>query len=466
MIKKLLFASMLTIFSVVSTMAQYDLFIRDTNNLHFEWAKARLNKNPNWPGTSDTCANAMDTTSCDLNGWPMGGANDTVPANGWIWSGIPSFKGGQATDSVGAVTSGAPYEGNTHMEFNYNFSGWWCSAGFVLDPTYSNPLDFSGYTHLKLYWKGFSPTSTTNALTFTLSGKGSDNMDHNGASVVVCDSSNNLDYVEKIIPLSSFLDADLDVLTGIHHLGYAVSDGPTGAANTWWQFSGGGTGLWYMDAIQLVNIPDGILVEAKGYATMPDSTYDFGQYTVGCTYQAPTLFNISNAGATTLTLSGTPVITGTDAADFTVTTAPSTSISAGTSATFNITFNPSSVGTKTAILTIANDFSGSGSYVINLTGEGVNTGTCMTGVSSGNKGTDSYNAYPSPFTDETVIKVNSTVNAPVNIKVMDPKGTVVSTSEGHFTNEEITVGKGLEKGIYFVQATYQNRMQVIKIVKM
>jgi hypothetical protein len=93
-------------------------------------------------------------------------------------------------------------------------------------------------------------------------------------------------------------------------------------------------------------------------------------------------------------------------------------------------------------------------------------GVTTTGVSHSASSSDTYASYPSPFTDETVIKVNSTESAPLSIKVMDTKGIVVGTSEGHFTNEEITIGKGLEKGIYFVQAAYQNRMQVIKIVKM
>jgi hypothetical protein len=312
MIKKLLFASMLTIFSVLSTMAQtppYDVFIGTTNTLFYEWSKG------------------------------------------------PDFKwNGTSKDSIGAVTSFTPYEGADHYEFNYNITGWWGSGAWVLDTydevagSYPGKVDLSAYTHLRLYYKGFSAGNPRNVMKWHFS-----DATGNGPEVIVFDSCNNGTYVEKLIPLTDFLgivpdgsdpdaldDDTLTSLAAIEHITWSVADGD----NTWWMTGGATQGVWYMDAVQFV------------------------------------------------------------------------------------------------------DMSGS------------------TGVSHSTGSSDTYASYPSPFTDETVIKVNSTVNAPMSIKVMDTKGTVVSTSEGHFTNEEIALGKGLEKGIYFVQAAYQNRMQVIKIVKM
>jgi hypothetical protein len=473
--KGLLFTAILTVFSVVSTMAQYNLFIGTTDNLIYEWSKDRTSS-AGWPWCKDAGGNCIDATlgNCQLNGSgnPTGCDIDGKPlddndgaANGFYWTGgFPSVYGGGGHDSVGAVMSGGPYEGNTHLEFNYDFSGWWCQGAFdlshyALDTNTSQWVvpgkDLSAYNYLKLYWYGYSSQAPKQLLTFNFTGIGSDNISHNGPQVAVCDNSNTLNYTEKFIPLSKFLGSGLDVLTGLQKITFYVSD----TANVWWQYNGGDKGIWYMDAIQLVNIPDSVLVEGNGYAASPGGTYDFGKDSTNT--PIPALFKISNiANSMTLTLSGTPVISGTDAADFTVTTNPATSIGADTSATFTITFNPSSNGTKTATLTVANSFSAGGAYVINLTGQGSN----VTGVSS-SKGTDSYSAYPSPFYDETVIKVNSSANTPMSIKVIDTKGTVVSTSDSHFTNENITIGKGLEKGVYFVQATYQDRMQVIKIVK-
>jgi hypothetical protein len=39
------------------------------------------------------------------------------------------------------------------------------------------------------------------------------------------------------------------------------------------------------------------------------------------------------------------------------------------------------------------------------------------------------------------------------------------TSEDYDTNQDITLGKDLSGGVYLVQVTYQNRIQVIKLVK-
>jgi hypothetical protein len=308
MIKKLLFASMLTTFSVLGTMAQ-DIFIGTTDSFYYEWSKK-----PDY-------------------------ANGEVGPNGFLWNSNFGTNMAAAKDSVGAVTYGTPYEGTTHLEFYYDFNGWWCSGGAVLDKwdeilgSYPGSKDLTGATHLRLYWKAFSAVNPGNTLTFTLS-----DANGNGKTVVVCDSSNQATYVQKLIPIDSFVGTTSLNLAAVQKVNFAVSDGN----NTWWMSNGASSGVFFLDAIQFVN-----------------------------------LNGISNS-----------------------------------------------------------------------------------------TGTESYAAYPSPFTDETVIRVNSSVSAPMSIKVIDTKGTEVSASEGHFTNEEITLGKGLEKGIYFVHASYQNRVQVIKIVKM
>ena len=69
-------------------------------------------------------------------------------------------------------------------------------------------------------------------------------------------------------------------------------------------------------------------------------------------------FTINNTGNTTLTLTGGTkvVVGGTNAADFTVTTAPAATVaSSGGTTTFTVTFKPSGRGTRTASLSIAND---------------------------------------------------------------------------------------------------------------
>lgn len=63
-------------------------------------------------------------------------------------------------------------------------------------------------------------------------------------------------------------------------------------------------------------------------------------------------------------------IDGINAADFSVTAAPSASITANDSTTFKITFDPSGAGIRSATLSIANDNSGKNPYNFNIQGTG------------------------------------------------------------------------------------------------
>jgi hypothetical protein len=84
-------------------------------------------------------------------------------------------------------------------------------------------------------------------------------------------------------------------------------------------------------------------------------------------------FTIANNGTGSLTLSGTPLVavSGTHAADFTVTALPTSPVTASGSTTFQVTFTPSGSGTRTATLTLANDDSVVGSYDFAIQGTGV-----------------------------------------------------------------------------------------------
>ncbi|MEZ4796593.1 MAG: choice-of-anchor D domain-containing protein [Flavobacteriaceae bacterium] len=100
---------------------------------------------------------------------------------------------------------------------------------------------------------------------------------------------------------------------------------------------------------------------------------DFGNVDVTSGTNVNT-FTIQNLGASlNLNLTGgSPyvVVSGTHAADFTVTAIPASTIAAGGSATFNITFNPSALGLRTATLTIANDDSDENPYNFSIQGTG------------------------------------------------------------------------------------------------
>ncbi|MBV1887967.1 MAG: choice-of-anchor D domain-containing protein, partial [Urechidicola sp.] len=113
------------------------------------------------------------------------------------------------------------------------------------------------------------------------------------------------------------------------------------------------------------NISDGDLIP-----NITDDT-DFGNVDVSAGTNANT-FTIQNTGSTSLTV-GAISITGTHASDFTVTSSPAASVAASGSTTFDITFNPSATGTRTASVSIVNNDSDENPYNFNIQGNGTST---------------------------------------------------------------------------------------------
>jgi len=84
-------------------------------------------------------------------------------------------------------------------------------------------------------------------------------------------------------------------------------------------------------------------------------------------------FTIENTGTGDLSLTGTPkvVVGGTHPADFIVTAQPSTPVtSGGGTTTFQVQFDPSATGLRTATISIANDDSDEDPYNFSIQGTG------------------------------------------------------------------------------------------------
>ncbi len=109
---------------------------------------------------------------------------------------------------------------------------------------------------------------------------------------------------------------------------------------------------------------------ADGDATpsATDST-DFGSTDVASGMIVKT-FTIQNTGTASLNLSSSPIVAVSGSSDFTVTTQPTTPVSAGSSVTFQVTFNPSGSGTHTATLSIANNDADENPYNFSIQGVG------------------------------------------------------------------------------------------------
>ena len=94
-------------------------------------------------------------------------------------------------------------------------------------------------------------------------------------------------------------------------------------------------------------------------------------------------FYITNFGGENLNLTLPVTITGPNAADFSVTTVPSTPIAPNNSTTLSITFNPSALGLREATVTIINDVIGKSPYVFAISGVGIDFDECqLSGLST------------------------------------------------------------------------------------
>jgi hypothetical protein len=116
--------------------------------------------------------------------------------------------------------------------------------------------------------------------------------------------------------------------------------------------------------------------------TTPDTSddTDFGAMSVSGSTDANT-FTIQNTGTASLSI-GSITIGGTHAADFTVTSTPASSVAASGSTSFDITFDPSAVGLRTATVSIVNGDGDENPYNFNIEGYGINPGVCSSTISS------------------------------------------------------------------------------------
>ena len=99
---------------------------------------------------------------------------------------------------------------------------------------------------------------------------------------------------------------------------------------------------------------------------------DFGSTQILTNPQIKT-FTIRNYGGSNLILSGAPLVSISGSADFILTASPTTPIVSLGRTTFSIQFNPSSLGTKTATITIANNDPNEAPYTCSIQGTGIQT---------------------------------------------------------------------------------------------
>lgn len=115
-----------------------------------------------------------------------------------------------------------------------------------------------------------------------------------------------------------------------------------------------------------VNIADGDTTPT------PDEQTDFGSVSIDSGTTVTVTYTIKNTGTAAISI-GAASFTGTNASEFSMTSAPASAIAVGGSTTFDISFNPTSKGTKTATFSIVTNATGMNPFNFDLMGMGVQT---------------------------------------------------------------------------------------------
>jgi len=123
---------------------------------------------------------------------------------------------------------------------------------------------------------------------------------------------------------------------------------------------------------EIILMGNGVEISDGDDSPGTDDNTDFGSVYIYQNTGAPVTFTILNIGNAPLTLNGNPIIevSGDHRLDFNVTSNPSIAVKTGGKTTFEVAFNPSEPGMRSAVLSIANDDTNEDPYTFSISGLG------------------------------------------------------------------------------------------------
>lgn len=196
--------------------------------------------------------------------------------------------------------------------------------------------------------------------------------------------------------------------------------------------------------------------------TTPDASdnTNFGQAELGSTIVKS--FTVLNTNTEQLVLNGTPTISisGANAADFSVTAAPATAIDPGNSTTFDITFSASTLGVRTASISIENNDAGENPYNFDIMAESI----VPLNIEENNLLKSQLLVYPNP--NKGVFTLSYAGNETLKqVVITDVTGKKIETiSLNNFIDEQEINLNNLSKGIYFATVFSSNNKATKKLV--
>ncbi|MEM1217149.1 MAG: cellulase family glycosylhydrolase, partial [Bacteroidota bacterium] len=135
------------------------------------------------------------------------------------------------------VSSNTPHSGNQHYEFSYGYTSFWSGVGLNMD-NWGNGTgeDFSGFTHLRIAYRGMSGAQGLEISLNSPAGQGN----------TISGFGPTVNYTVMEIPLLSFQAGNSLDLTNVGDIYLSVTGGESG------------TGTLYFDQVELFNQNTGV----------------------------------------------------------------------------------------------------------------------------------------------------------------------------------------------------------------
>ncbi len=220
---------------------------------------------------------------------------------------------------------------------------------------------------------GTITAGTSQAHTFTITNSGTLPLSLSGSAI---QGTNSLEFTITTPPPATIAvggSADFVItynpsLGGTHNATFTVNNNDLDENP--YNFSITGTAIGPQPEISLNG--QGNIINNGDTTTLTSNGTDYGASLIAGSITRS--FNIANSGDANLNLTGaSPYAIISGSPYFSVSVNPASSITAGGFTTFDITYNPTLVGTHTATVTIANNDSDENPFIFTITGQGVAT---------------------------------------------------------------------------------------------
>ncbi len=277
----------------------------------------------------------------DIGGWDTGAVTDM----GSMFGLAPSFNQDISGWNTSAVTD-MSHMFHSATSFNQNISGWNTSA-------VTNMIAmFDGATSFNQNIGGWDITAVT-TMNFML--------DNSALSVANYDATLIGWEAQNVQPNINLGAINLNYCNAVTERNRLIS-----APNNW---TIGGDALLCPSGAEINLVGNGNTIFSGTLSTSITNNTNFGDV-IGCLNATlVTSFTIQNTGNAVLNITGI-TSTGTNATDFVISSVPTT-VTAGGSATFTVTFSPSGVGNREAIIEILNSDADEGIYTFRVNGNGL-----------------------------------------------------------------------------------------------